>query len=145
MMIEQQTKSRVRGAQHKQKILVVDDDPAAATLISDLLEREGHEVRSAYTSNEAMRVAMQFQPDVAFLDIGLPAMDGFELASHLRALPELRDCHFITITGDTDPDVGKKSKRVGFEAHLVKPITLETLERVLSEGNNPRRERHAAG
>jgi len=123
-------KSRVRSAQRK-KILVVDDHPDAAELVSGLLEQEGHEVRSAHTSNDAIRVAMEFQPDVAFLDIGLPLMDGFQLAAALRALPELRDCRLIAITGYDDAEDRKQSANIGFEAHLVKPISMETLRTVL--------------
>jgi CheY-like chemotaxis protein len=127
------SKSRVRSAPPQKKILVVDDNPDAAELVSGLLELQGHEVRSAYTPAEALRVAAQFQPDVAFLDIGLPIMDGFQLAAALQAMPELRDCRFIAITGYDDANDRKQSKRVGFEAHLVKPIGMETLESVLTQ------------
>jgi CheY-like chemotaxis protein len=124
--------SRVRGAQHSKKILVVDDNPDAAELVSGLLELQGHEVRSAHTPHEAIRVAREFHPDIAFLDIGLPAMDGFELAAALRLLPELGGCRFIAITGYDDANDRKQSKRDGFEAHLLKPISMETLEQVLT-------------
>jgi len=131
----EQAKSRVRGTQVGRKILVVDDNPDEAELVSALLELQGHEVRSAHTPGEAIRVAAQFQPDVAFLDIGLPTMDGFQLAAALHAMPELRDCRFIAITGYDDPDDRKQSKRIGFEAHLVKPIAMDTLQSVLTATN----------
>jgi CheY-like chemotaxis protein len=131
-MVEQATSSRVRSTQPGKKILVVDDNPDEAELVSALLELQGHDVRSAHSPSEAIAMAAQFQPEVAFLDIGLPAMDGFQLAAALRAMPELRDCRFIAITGYDDADDRKQSKRVGFEAHLVKPIAMETLESVLT-------------
>jgi CheY-like chemotaxis protein len=130
--------SRVRSARCK-KILVVDDNPDEAELVSALLERDGHEVRSAHAANDAIRVAMQFQPDVAFLDIGLPLMDGFQLAAALRALPELRDCRMIAITGYDDADDREQSANVGFEAHLVKPISMDTLRAVVGASSSSAR------
>ncbi len=131
-----QPKSRVRSAQRK-KILVVDDLPDEAELVSGLLERDGHEVRSAHTPSDAIRIAMEFQPDVAFLDIGLPMMDGFQLAAALRALPELRDCRLIAITGYDDADDRRQSANIGFEAHLVKPISMDTLRALVGASSNP--------
>jgi len=131
-------KSGVRGLPQNKKILVVDDDPDAAELVGGLLELQGHEVRSAHTAREAIAVAKEFQPDIAFLDIGLPTMDGFELAAALAMLPELRDCRLIAITGYDDADDRRRSKQAGFEAHLVKPIAMDTLERiVLGAGGDP--------
>lgn len=123
--------SRVRSTPLGLRILVVDDHPDAAELVSGLLELEGHHVRSAHNPEEAIRLAAEFQPEVAFLDIGLPIMDGFQLAAALRALPELQTCRFIAITGYDDAEDRKQSRRAGFEAHLVKPISFETLQRVL--------------
>lgn len=123
--------SRVRSTPLGLRILVVDDHPDAAELVSGLLELEGHHVRSAHNPEEAIRLAAEFQPQVAFLDIGLPIMDGFQLAAALRALPELQACRFIAITGYDDAEDRKQSRRAGFEAHLVKPISFETLQRVL--------------
>ena len=120
----------MRNTQTK-KILVVDDNPDAAELVSALLELQGHELRTAHTPQEALHVAGEFRPDIAFLDIGLPVMDGFELAAALRALPELGACRFIAITGYDDADDRRRSKRAGFEAHLVKPIAMDTLERMV--------------
>lgn len=124
-------KSRVQSSRQSKKILVVDDNPDAAELVSSLLETQGHEVATAHTPREAIGIAGRFQPDVAFLDIGLPEMDGFELAARLRSLPELRDCRLVAITGYDDAEDRRQSQRVGFEAHLVKPISLDTLNQVI--------------
>jgi len=136
-------KSRVQNSRQSKKILVVDDNPDAAELVSSLLETQGHEVKTAHTPTEAIALATRLQPDVAFLDIGLPEMDGFELVARLRSLPELRDCHFIAITGYDDAEDRKQSKRIGFEAHLVKPISLDTLEAVVHGTSEPDRARQA--
>jgi CheY-like chemotaxis protein len=129
-------RSGVRSTSQNKRILVVDDNPDAAKLVSELLELQGHEVRSAHLPHEAIAIALEFQPDIAFLDIGLPAMDGFELVARLRMLPELRDCRFIAISGYDDLDDRRRSEQVGFEAHLVKPISMDILERVvLSAGS----------
>jgi CheY-like chemotaxis protein len=125
-------KSRVRSTQLNSKILVVDDNPDEAELVSALLELLGNEVRTAHTPADALKLATQFQPEIAFLDIGLPTMDGFELAAALRALPGLRDCRFVAITGYNDASDRRQSKCLGFEAHLLKPIAMETLEHVLT-------------
>ncbi len=124
-------KSRVQNTLRPKKILVVDDNHDAAELVSSLLEAQGHEVQTAHTPTEALAVATRQQPDIAFLDIGLPEMDGFELAARMRSLPELRDCRLVAITGYDDAEDRKQSKRIGFEAHLVKPISLDTLEQVI--------------
>jgi CheY-like chemotaxis protein len=137
--------SRVRNTPLGLRILVVDDHPDAAELVSGLLELEGHEVRSAHNPHEAILLAAEFQPEVAFLDIGLPMMDGFQLATALRALPELKDCRFVAITGYDDAEDRKQSRRVGFEAHLVKPISFETLQRVLRTRRRSSGVRPAAG
>jgi len=136
-------KSRVQSTRRNKKILVVDDNPDAAELVSSLLQTQGHDVQTAHTPADAIALATRFQPDIAFLDIGLPQMDGFELAAHLRSLPELRDCHFIAITGYDDAEDRKQSKRIGFEAHLVKPISLDTLNEVVRAAFEPKPVRRA--
>jgi len=138
------TKSRVQATRHGKKILVVDDNPDAAELVSQLLVRQGHDVRSAHRPSEAIVLAAEFQPDIAFIDIELPVMDGFELMARLRALPELRDCRFIAISGYDDADDRKRSRRLGFEAHLIKPISMETLEQLVLGASAPSRQRPTA-
>ena len=81
------------------RVLIVDDNHDSAELLSVLLEREGHETRVAYDGPRALLVAAQFRPNIAFLDIGLPGMDGYELMSALRGQPETSGCKFVAVTG----------------------------------------------
>lgn len=109
------------------RILVVDDNQDAAELTAKLLRRAGHEVRVAYDPYFALAAASNFKPQVAILDIGLPEMDGYVLASELRAM--LGNCTpaMIAITGYGQEGDRKRSEQAGFSAHLVKPVTGKTL------------------
>src|SRR5437868_6398658 len=94
--------SGTRNLSEVRRVLIVDDNHDSAELISLVLEREGHETRVAHDAAEAIPLAIQFRPNLAFLDIGLPGMDGFELLSALRCKPELAACKFIAVTGYED-------------------------------------------
>jgi CheY-like chemotaxis protein len=106
------------------RVLVVDDNHDSAELIALVVAREGHEVRVAHEPREAIQAAVQFRPDIAFLDIGLPDMDGYELLVALRNKPELRSCRFIAVTGYEELAANPGA---GFDGHLVKPIDLTAL------------------
>jgi CheY-like chemotaxis protein len=97
------------------RVLVVDDHSDTVDALVNLLELEGHEVRSATTAEHALALAEQFEPHVVVLDIGLPNMDGYELAAHLRFKVE-PSC----------------SKKAGFAAHLTKPINIPELLALLT-------------
>jgi CheY-like chemotaxis protein len=91
----------------------------------------GQDVRVALDGPRALAAAAEFAPDVVLLDIGLPVMDGYELARRIRALPELHDMRLVALTGyGTDSDRAR-SLEAGFDEHLVKPLKLERLEAVL--------------
>ena len=81
------------------RVLIVDDNEDAATLLAEGLETIGYETRVAYEGPTALRIAEQFAPDVGLLDIGLPVMDGYELARRLRELPGLSQVRLIAVTG----------------------------------------------
>jgi signal transduction histidine kinase/DNA-binding response OmpR family regulator len=112
-------------------VLVVDDNVDAATLLGDLLSSRGYRTHVAHDAAEVLRLAGDFVPDVALLDIGLPAMDGYELARRLRALPAWRHVKLLALTGYGQSTDRARSVDVGFDHHLVKPIDLATLERYL--------------
>jgi CheY-like chemotaxis protein len=76
-------------------------------------------------------MAKQFRPDAAFLDIGLPHIDGYELARMLRAEPTLKGICIVAITGYGSPDYQERSRKAGFDAHVIKPATLELIEATL--------------
>jgi PAS domain S-box-containing protein len=116
------------------RVLVVDDNADAADLLATSVELMGHVARVAHDGPAGLRIAAQFRPDVALLDIGLPVMDGYELARHLRALPDLAALRLIAVTGYSQEADRRHAEAVGFERHLVKPIELEQLQAALAQG-----------
>jgi PAS domain S-box-containing protein len=113
------------------RILVVDDNVDSADSMALLLSLDGHEVRTAFDGPGALAEAADFQPRAVLLDIGLPGMDGYEVARRMRELPGLRDVLMIAITGYGQEDDRTRSKAAGFDHHLVKPVDPETLSRLL--------------
>jgi signal transduction histidine kinase len=118
-----------RGAPRDKRVLVVDDNIDAADLLSDALEGLGYETRTAYDGPSALEAAAAFDPDIALLDIGLPAMDGYELARRLRGRAlAAKPLRLIALTGygrDTDRTL---TRDAGFDIHMVKPIDLAGLD-----------------
>jgi signal transduction histidine kinase len=113
------------------RIMVVDDNHDAADLLSVLLERMGNTTRVAHDAHAALQMADEFAPEVAVLDIGLPVMDGYELARRLRQGPHAM--RLIALTGYAQESDKRRAAEAGFDAHLVKPVGLETLEAVLGD------------
>ena len=110
------------------RILVVDDNEDAAATLADFLAGLGHSLRVAHDGPSALRIITEFTPDIALIDIGLPVMDGYELAGHLRNHPSLRQLKLIAVTGYGQPSDRALTGAAGFDAHLVKPLDLELLE-----------------
>ena len=115
------------------RVLVVDDSTDAADSLAMLLELEGHEVSTAYTAAAALEKAERLQPEVAFIDIGLPQMDGYEVARRLRASERCRAIRLVALTGYGQPDDRDEARRAGFDHHLLKPADLETVDAILAE------------
>src|SRR5262249_37297061 len=107
------------------RILVVDDNEDAAELLASALEIMGYTVRVAHDGPQALKVAAELDPDLALLDIGLPVMDGYELARRLQDEPGLRRGPLVAVTGYGQPADRRRSEAVGFAAHLVKPVDIE--------------------
>jgi CheY-like chemotaxis protein len=106
------------------RVLVVDDNPDAATLLADAMSIAGHDVRTAGDGPSALELVESYVPEIAFLDIGLPVMDGYELASLLRQVPGLARTPFIAITGYAQDGDRKQALASGFVEHLAKPVNL---------------------
>lgn len=109
------------------RVLVVDDDQATVELWAHVLDRRGFTVRAATDATSALELAATFKPDVAVLDLGLPAMDGHELGLQLSQLA--RGVRLIAVTGDGSDFARECSAARGFAAHLVKPVPLSALTR----------------
>jgi len=116
----------------KAKVLVVDDNMDAADMLSLSLQALGHEVSVAYDSVEALAVAKQMSPAVLFMDIGLPRMNGYQLARRLRAAPETASSLLIAITGYGQPGDKERAMQAGFNHHFVKPVSLSQLVDLLN-------------
>jgi CheY-like chemotaxis protein len=115
----------------KRRLLVVDDNRDAAESMSMLLEMWGHQVAFAYDGPSALQTAEQLQPQAVFLDIGLPGMDGYEVAARLRELPQAKDAILIAITGYGQEDDRLRSRRAGIDHHLVKPVAPDALRNLI--------------
>jgi PAS domain S-box-containing protein len=115
------------------RVLVVDDSADAADSLAMLLELEGHEVVTAYSGSAALEVAERVHPEVAFIDIGLPQMDGYEVARRLRASDSGRMMRLVALTGYGQPDDRDEARRAGFDHHLVKPPDLQSVDAILAE------------
>jgi PAS domain S-box-containing protein len=116
------------------RVLVVDDNVDAAQLLAEALTDLGHNTRVAYDGPSALTEAARFQPEVALLDIGLPVMDGFELARRLRRdLPGGMPLRLIALTGYGQGSDRERSAEAGFDRHFVKPVRLEELNQVIEQ------------
>lgn len=113
------------------RILIVDENVDAARILGVLCEEMGHECRFAYDGVAALEAARRLQPDVILLDLGLPRMDGFEVARQLRADPAFRDLLIIAVTGFASEEDRKRSREVGIDHHLVKPAEPAFIESLL--------------
>ena len=113
------------------RVLVVDDNHDAADALAMLLQAMGAEVSTAYDGPDALREARRWHPSVIFLDLGMPGMDGFAVASEIRRDPALRDVALVALTGWGQQSVRQRTDAAGFDAHLVKPVDADTLAAVL--------------
>ncbi|NVB78883.1 MAG: PAS domain S-box protein [Kofleriaceae bacterium] len=112
---------------HAHRVMLVDDNEDARTLLAEILESVGHEVCSVGDPHEALQRALTFKPDVAILDIGLPGMDGYELGERIRALMPDAKPRLIALTGYGQSNHRQRSIAAGFDDHLVKPVDLRSL------------------
>jgi signal transduction histidine kinase len=121
------------------RVLVVDDLAASAETLMALLEMEGFEVKTAHEGVSALQIAADFRPDVVLLDIGLPGMNGFEVANRLRNQPHSRDALLIALTGYGEAESRSKSEQAGFDFHMVKPADVNLLLSMLADPKTARR------
>jgi signal transduction histidine kinase/ActR/RegA family two-component response regulator len=114
------------------RILVVDDNQDSACSMTLLLELQGHEVQVAHAGQVALRMAQESTPDVILLDIGMPGMNGYEVARHLRSQAAFADTLLVAVTGYGRASDVKQTESAGFDHHLVKPIDYDKLQSLLA-------------
>ncbi|MBI3947388.1 MAG: PAS domain-containing protein [Armatimonadetes bacterium] len=125
---------QAHGSLDGRKILLVEDNADAAEVLGMLLEAEGHEVVVAHDGPAAVHLAEAYLPEAALIDIGLPGMDGYEVARRLRRNPALNGTKLVALTGYGQDEDRERSREAGFDEHLVKPVDLIEMRRVLAAG-----------
>src|SRR5207237_4222828 len=115
-----------------QRILIVDDNVDAAETLAMVLRQNGHDVRTTYDGPSALEVAPAYRPEVVLLDIGLPGMDGYEVAKRLKQQPGMDRICLAAVTGYGQENDRNRSRSAGFHYHLVKPVDLNLLQDVLA-------------
>ncbi len=111
--------------------LVVDDNRTMADGLAQILDLLGVQAQVAYGARTGMMMLQKNVPDVNFLDINMPGVDGFEVMAYFRRLPQLKDVPVIIVTSDDQPETAKKAKGTGVLSLIVKPASVESIERVL--------------
>ncbi len=114
------------------RILVVDDNQDSAESLAMLLRLFGNDVRTAHDGHLALAVAEAYRPDVVLLDIGLPGINGYDMARAIRKMPALDQAVLVALTGYGAEEDRRRSREAGFDAHLVKPVDLGTLQELLA-------------
>lgn len=122
-------------ATKRRRVLVVDDDVDSADSMAALLGLMGHEVHEARDGLQAVHAARVFEPDLIFMDIGMPGLDGHEAARRIRNLPLPKRPMIVALTGWGQEFHQVRSREAGIDAHLVKPVDAGTIARLLSELN----------
>jgi CheY-like chemotaxis protein/two-component sensor histidine kinase len=113
------------------RVFIVDDNEDAALLLAEALSEKGHVTRTAFDPVSALELVPGFMPDVILLDIGLPVMDGYELADRIRRIPELHRARLFALTGYGQDSYRAQSVGLGFERHLAKPVEVEILDSLI--------------
>jgi len=114
------------------RVLVVDDNVDASSMLARLLSFEGHDTREAHDGLEAVRVATEFEPDVVLMDIGLPLLNGYDSAARIK-VETRRPPVLVALTGWGQEEDRRKAKAAGFDAHLVKPVDHDALTKLIAD------------
>jgi CheY-like chemotaxis protein len=114
------------------RILIVDDSTDQAESLGRLLTILGHSIRTTSTGEEGIEIIKQFRPHVALIDIGLPGINGYELARRIRETASVRDTVLVAQTGWGQEEDRRRSSEAGFDHHLVKPLEMADLTEILN-------------
>ncbi|MEX0867996.1 MAG: response regulator, partial [Pirellulales bacterium] len=140
----EQESTTVSASQTGCRVLIVDDNQAAAQLLGVVVKTLGNEVRRAGDGQEAIAVAAAFRPHVILMDIGMPRMNGYEAAQHIRQQTWGQGIKLVALTGWGQEEDRRRTKEAGFDHHLTKPAEPSELEKLFREmtasqaGNNPK-------
>jgi len=118
------------------QIFVVDDNPEAANALYKLLQKMGNDVKVAHSGSSALQTLATWRPDIVFLDIGMPDMSGYEVAERIRQQPELNGTLLVALTGWGQADDRRRTKDAGFDDHIVKPLSIDSLRTLLSKAGS---------
>jgi len=121
---------RLRARQSR-RILLADDNADFADSLAELFAARGHEVRVAHNGAEALAAAAAFNPDFAFLDIGMPKVHGYEVARRLRDMPATSECVLVAVTGWGQEDDRQRAREAGFDRHILKPVDPAEIDLIL--------------
>ena len=113
------------------RVLVVDDSISTAQSMAALLQLKGHDARVAFDGPKALETAAAFHPEVVLLDIGMPGMNGYQVAKQLRQMPGLEQTLLVAISGYGQEEDRRRSREAGFQHHLVKPVRLSAVLELL--------------
>ncbi|MGA2410696.1 MAG: response regulator [Candidatus Binataceae bacterium] len=113
------------------RVMIVDDNRDAAELLAEILDAAGFETLALLNAQSALASLAEFQPESILIDIGLPSVDGYELARRIRTVEEFKAIRLIAITGYGQPSDRKIALAAGFSEHLVKPVDVQQLEAIL--------------
>jgi CheY-like chemotaxis protein len=119
------------------RVLVVDDNTDAADSLAFLLKHGDHDVRTANDGRQAVALALEFRPQAVVLDLGLPELDGYEVARRLRRSEATRGALLVALSGYGQQEHRRRSSEAGFDYHFVKPLDFSALQRILLEDHNP--------
>ncbi|MEX2317393.1 MAG: response regulator [Pirellulales bacterium] len=114
------------------RVLVVDDNKDAANSLAMLLRQGGYDVQVAFSGAAALAMATEFLPDAVLLDLGMPELDGYEVARLMRKKRTLKNVRLVALTGYGRDDDRQRSQEAGFDAHLVKPVEIQKLRELLA-------------
>jgi len=128
-VLRQQARS---GSAVKRRVLVVDDNVDAADSLAMLLKSDGHEAETAYSADMALEAVERLRPEIVLLDVGLPQIDGYEIARHLRANNTVPGMRLIALTGYGRKEDRERARAAGFDEHLLKPANVDALRQLLA-------------
>ena len=115
------------------RVLVIDDNADAADTLVAILSLLGHDAIAAHNGADGLRAAERQHPDVVFLDIGMPGMNGFEVAVAMRQIAGLETVRIVALTAWRDEATRARAKSAGFDMHLTKPTSIEVIEEIIVE------------